>query len=169
MNLIKTSIDGLVVLKPTIFNDPRGSFTEFYNKKNINKLLGQVNFVQDNESESSKGVLRGLHFQKPPFAQSKLVRCIKGIVLDVALDLRNNSKTYGYFETTLLNGSDKNQLFIPQGFAHGFVVLSNYADFEYKCTEYYDPTDEGCLLWCLLGSRRKTMHNHSEIIPKNHF
>ncbi len=147
MNLIKTSIDGLVVLKPTIFNDPRGSFTEFYNKKNINKLLGQVNFVQDNESESSKGVLRGLHFQKPPFAQSKLVRCIKGIVLDVALDLRNNSKTYGYFETTLLNGSDKNQLFIPKGFAHGFVVLSDSAIISYKVDNYYNAEFESGIIW----------------------
>ena len=147
MNLIKTMIDGLVVLKPTIFKDHRGYFMESYHQKNINKLLGNVNFVQDNESESSRGVLRGLHFQKPPYAQAKLVRCLTGSVLDVVLDLRKDSKTYGCFETTLLSEENKNQLFIPKGFAHGFVVLSETAIFSYKVDNYYNPEAESGIIW----------------------
>ena len=147
MNLIKTTIDDLVVLQPTIFKDHRGYFMESYHQKNINKLLGNVNFVQDNESESSIGVLRGLHFQKPPYAQAKLVRCLKGSVLDVALDLRKDSKTYGCFETTVLSQENKNQLFIPKGFAHGFVVLSETAIFSYKVDNYYNPDSESGVLW----------------------
>jgi len=147
MNLIKTTIDDLVVLQPTIFKDHRGYFMESYHQKNINKLLGNVNFVQDNESESSIGVLRGLHFQKPPYAQAKLVRCLKGSVLDVALDLRKDSKTYGCFETTVLSQENKNQLFIPKGFAHGFVVLSETAIFSYKVDNYYIPDSESGILW----------------------
>ena len=147
MNLIKTTLDGLVVLKPTIFKDNRGYFMESYNQKNINKLVGNVNFVQDNESESSRGVLRGLHFQKPPYAQAKLVRCLKGSVLDVVLDLRKDSKTYGIFETTLLTEENKKQLFIPKGFAHGFVVISETAIFSYKVDNYYNPDSESGVLW----------------------
>ena len=147
MNLIKTKLDGLVILRPSIFKDHRGCFMETYNKKNINKLLGNVNFVQDNESESFKGVLRGLHFQKPPYAQAKLVRCIKGEILDVVLDLRNNSKTYGMIETTLLTEINKNQLFIPKGFAHGFIVLSDYAIFSYKVDNYYNSESESGIIW----------------------
>jgi dTDP-4-dehydrorhamnose 3,5-epimerase len=147
MNLIKTTIDGLVLLQPTIFNDHRGFFMESFHKKNINNLIGDINFVQDNESESSRGVLRGLHFQKPPYAQAKLVRCLKGSVLDVALDLRKDSKTYGHFETTLLSQENKNQLFIPKGFAHGFVVLSETAIFSYKVDNYYNPDFESGILW----------------------
>ena len=147
MNLIKTTIDDLVVLQPTIFKDHRGYFMESYHQKNINKLLGNVNFVQDNESESSIGVLRGLHFQKPPDAQAKLVRCLKGSVLDVALDLRKDSKTYGCFETTVLSQENKNQLFIPKGFAHGFVVLSETAIFSYKVDSYYNPEAESGIIW----------------------
>ena len=147
MNLIKTKLDGLVVLKPTVFKDNRGYFMECYNQKNINKLLGNVNFVQDNESESSQGVLRGLHFQKPPHTQAKLVRCLKGSVLDVALDLRKDSKTYGCFETALLSEENKNQLFIPKGFAHGFVVLSETAVFFYKVDNYYNRDSESGILW----------------------
>ena len=147
MNLIKTMIDGLVVLQPTIFKDHRGYFMESYHQKNINKLLGNVNFVQDNESESSRGVLRGLHFQKPPYAQTKLVRCLTGSVLDVVLDLRKDSKTYGIFETTLLTEENKNQLFIPKGFAHGFVVLSETAIFSYKVDNYYNPEAESGIIW----------------------
>ena len=124
MNLVKTKLDGLVVLKPTVFKDNRGYFMESYNQKNINKLLGNVNFVQDNESESSRGVLRGLHFQKPPYTQAKLVRCLKGSVLDVVLDFRKDSKTYGIFETIVHSQMKiKKQLFVPKGFAHGFIVL----------------------------------------------
>ena len=147
MNLIKTTIDGLILLKPTVFEDERGYFMESYNHKNINKLLGNVHFVQENESKSSKGVLRGLHFQKPPFSQAKLVRCLKGEILDVALDLRKKSRTYGLFETTLLSDKNKNQLFIPKGFAHGFVVLSESAIVSYKVDNYYDPNYESGVLW----------------------
>jgi dTDP-4-dehydrorhamnose 3,5-epimerase len=147
MNLIKTKLHGLVVLKPTIFKDDRGYFMESYNQKNINKSLGNVNFVQDNESESFRGVLRGLHFQKPPYAQSKLVRCLKGKVLDVALDLRNDSKTYGMIETILLSEENKEQLFIPKGFAHGFVVISESATLSYKVDNYYKPEFESGIIW----------------------
>ena len=147
MNLIKTTLDGLVVLKPIIIKDRRGYFMESYHKKHTNKLIGNVKFVQDNESKSSRGVLRGLHFQNPPYAQAKLVRCLKGSVLDVALDLRKDSKTYGCFETTLLSEENKNQLFIPKGFAHGFVVLSEKAIFCYKVDNYYNSDSESGILW----------------------
>jgi len=147
MNLIKTKLDGLVVLKPTVFKDNRGYFMESYNQKNINKLFGNVNFVQDNESESSRGVLRGLHFQKPPYTQAKLVRCLKGSVLDVALDLRKDSKTYGIFETISLTEENKKQLFIPKGFAHGFIVLSKSAILSYKVDNYYNPESESGIIW----------------------
>ena len=147
MNLTKTTIDGLVVLKPTIFKDNRGYFIESFNQKNINKLLGNINFVQDNESESTRGVLRGLHFQNPPHAQSKLVRCLKGSVLDIALDLRKDSKTYGHFETNLLTEINKKQIFIPKGFAHGFIVLSESATFSYKVDNYYNPESENGIIW----------------------
>ena len=120
---------------------------ECYNRKNVHNLVGDVNFVQDNESESSRAVLRGLHFQKPPFSQAKLVRCLKGGVLDVALDLRKNSKTYGHFETTLLTHENKNQLFIPKGFAHGFVVLSESAVLSYKVDNYYNCKSESGIIW----------------------
>jgi dTDP-4-dehydrorhamnose 3,5-epimerase len=164
MNLIKTMIDGLVVLKPTIFKDHRGYFMESYHQKNINKLLGNVNFVQDNESESSRGVLRGLHFQKPPYAQAKLVRCLTGSVLDVVLDLRKDSKTYGCFETTVLSEENKNQLFIPKGFAHGFVVLSETAIFSYKVDNYYNPDSESGVLWNDLDLNIDWKINKKEII-----
>ena len=147
MNLIKRTIDGLILLKPTVFKDERGYFMESYNQKNINKLLGDIHFVQDNESESSRGVLRGLHFQKPPLSQSKLVRCLKGEILDVALDLRKKSKTYGLFETILLSDKNKNQIFITKGFVHGFVVLSKSAIVSYKVDNYYDPNYESGVLW----------------------
>lgn len=147
MNLIKTSIDGLVLLKPTIFKDYRGYFMESYNQKKINKLLGNVNFVQDNESESSRGILRGLHFQTPPYTQAKLVRCLKGTILDVALDLRKDSKTYGCFETNILSDDNYNQMFIPKGFAHGFVVLSETAIFSYKVDNYYNSKYESGIIW----------------------
>ena len=147
MNLIKTKLDGLVVLKPTVFKDNRGYFMESYNQKNINKLLGNVNFVQDNESESSRGVLRGLHFQKPPYTQAKLVRCLKGSVLDVILDLRKDSKTYGIFETIVLSSENKEQLFVPKGFAHGFIVLSESAILSYKVDNYYNPESESGIIW----------------------
>ena len=147
MNLVKTKLDGLVVLKPTLFKDNRGYFMESYNQKNINKLFGNVNFVQDNESKSSRGVLRGLHFQKPPYTQAKLVRCLNGSVLDVVLDLRKDSKTYGMIETFLISEENKEQLFIPKGLAHGFVVLSESATLSYKVDNYYKPEFESGIIW----------------------
>jgi len=164
MNLIKTKLEGLLVLKPTIFKDNRGYFMESFNKKNINKLLGNINFVQDNESESSRGVLRGLHFQKPPYTQAKLVRCLKGSVLDVVLDLRKSSKTYGVFETISLTEENKKQLFIPKGFAHGFVVLSKSAIFSYKVDNYYNPDSESGVLWSDLDLNIDWKINKNEII-----
>ena len=164
MNLIKTKLDGLVVLKPTVFKDNRGYFMESYNQQNINKLLGNVNFVQDNESESSRGVLRGLHFQKPPYTQAKLVRCLKGSVLDVVLDLRKHSKTYGIFETISLTEENKKQLFIPKGFAHGFIVLSKSAIFSYKVDNYYNPDSECGILWSDLDLNIDWKINKNEII-----
>ena len=147
MNLFKTTLDGLLVLKPTVFNDNRGYFMESYNQITLNKFLGNINFVQDNESKSFKGTLRGLHFQNPPYTQSKLVRCVKGIVLDVALDLRKNSKTYGQFESVILSDKNKKQLFIPKGFAHGFLVLSESAIFSYKVDNCYNPKSENGVIW----------------------
>ena len=147
MNLRKTKIEGLLILKPTILKDKRGYFIESYNQMTVNKLLGNINFLQDNESESSRAVLRGLHFQKPPYAQSKLVRCVKGIVLDVALDLRKKSKTYGHFETTVLSSENKEQLFVPKGFAHGFIVLSESAILSYKVDNYYNSKSESGIIW----------------------
>ena len=164
MNLIKTKLDGLVVLKPTVFKDNRGYFMESYNQKNINKLLGNINFIQDNESESSRGVLRGLHFQKPPYTQAKLVRCLKGSVLDVALDLRKDSKTYGIFETISLTEENKKQLFIPKGFAHGFIVLSKSAIFSYKVDNYYNSDSESGVLWSDLDLNIDWKINKNEII-----
>jgi len=164
MNLIKTMLDGLVVLKPTIYKDYRGCFLESYHKKNINELLGNINFVQDNESESYRGVLRGLHYQNPPHAQAKLVRCLKGKILDVALDIRKDSKTYGMFETTLLSEENKNQLFIPKGFAHGFIVLSESAIFSYKVDNYYNADSESGIIWNDIDLDINWMINKEEII-----
>ena len=147
MNLIKTNIDGLIILKPIVFKDNRGYFMESYNKTHLNKLLKKLDFVQDNESVSLRGVIRGLHFQAPPFAQSKLVRCLKGEVLDIALDLRKKSKTYGQFESVLLSEANKKQLFVPKGFAHGFVALSDTATVSYKVDSHYDSNYECGVLW----------------------
>ena len=164
MILFKTTFDSLVVLKPNIFKDNRGYFMESYNQKKISNLLGNVNFVQENESESTRGVLRGLHFQKPPYAQAKLVRCLKGSVLDVVLDLRKDSKTYGIFETFLLTEENKKQLFIPKGFAHGFVVLSEIAIFSYKVDNYYNSDFESGVLWNDLNLNIDWKINKKEII-----
>ena len=137
---------------------------ESFNKKNINKLIGNINFVQDNESQSTKGVLRGLHFQKPPYAQAKLVRCLKGSVLDLALDIRKDSKTYGKFEATILSDENKKQLFIPKGFAHGFIVLSETAIFSYKVDNYYNPDFECGVLWNDLDLNIDWKINNKEVI-----
>ena len=173
MNVIKTKIDGLVIIEPKLFVDERGYFFESFNQRDFTSVVGNVTFVQDNESKSSYGVLRGLHFQKPPFAQNKLVRCVKGAVLDVAVDIRKESPTYGQYVECLLCAHDEEgtriakkyaghnfncqlstfncqlgqQLYIPKGFAHGFVVLSQQAVFQYKCDEFYHPEAEGAIAW----------------------
>ena len=173
MKVIKTKIDGLVIIEPKLFVDERGYFFESFNQRDFTSVVGNVTFVQDNESKSSYGVLRGLHFQKPPFAQNKLVRCVKGAVLDVAVDIRKESPTYGQYVECLLCAHDEEgtriakkyaghnfncqlstfncqlgqQLYIPKGFAHGFVVLSQQAVFQYKCYEFYHPEAEGAIAW----------------------
>lgn len=147
MNVIKTKIEGVVIIEPRVFRDDRGYFFESFSQQRFNELVAPVTFVQDNESRSTYGVLRGLHFQKPPYAQSKLVRVVKGVVLDVAVDLRKDSPTFGQYEQVLLSEDNKRQFFIPQGLAHGFVVLSPEAVFQYKCDNYYAPQAEGNVRW----------------------
>ncbi|MBR4399305.1 MAG: dTDP-4-dehydrorhamnose 3,5-epimerase [Fibrobacter sp.] len=145
-NFIKTSIEGVTIIEPTVFGDARGYFMETYSKRDFAEGGIDVDFVQDNESRSRKGVLRGLHFQKKN-PQGKLVRVIEGEVFDVAVDLRKNSPTFGKWEGVVLSAENKKQFYIPEGFAHGFVVLSETAAFVYKCTRFYDPKDEGGLMW----------------------
>lgn len=147
MKLIKTDISGLFILKPVIYKDKRGSLIESYSLKKSKKLFGEIDFIQDNDSTSCKGTLRGLHFQNPPFSQTKLVRCLHGKILDVAVDLRKNSKTFGQYQSILLTASNKFQLFIPKGFAHGFVVLSEFAIVSYKVDNYYSPKHESGIIW----------------------
>lgn len=144
MEIIKTEIEGVLIFKPRIFTDSRGYFFESYSKKVFDDAVGYpVDFVQDNQSKSSRGVVRGLHFQKPPFTQAKLVRCIRGSVLDVAVDLRKDSPTFGKHVAVELSEENGLQLFVPRGFAHGFSVLSDEAVFQYKCDNYYAPESEG--------------------------
>ncbi|MDE5806938.1 MAG: dTDP-4-dehydrorhamnose 3,5-epimerase [Muribaculaceae bacterium] len=143
MEVIKTEIEGPVVLKPRVFTDARGYFYESYNKEEFDRLVYPVDFVQDNQSMSTFGVMRGLHFQRPPHAQAKLVRCIKGKVLDVAVDIRKDSPTYGKHVAVELSEENMLQFFIPRGFAHGFVVLSDVAVFQYKCDNFYAPEADG--------------------------
>ena len=143
MDVIKTDIEGVVILQPRIFTDARGYFFESFSKKEFDEKVLPVDFVQDNESCSSYGVMRGLHFQRPPFTQAKLVRCVKGAVLDVAVDLRKSSPTYGRHVAVELTEDNHLQLFIPRGFAHGFAVLSDTAVFQYKCDNYYAPQADG--------------------------
>lgn len=143
MEVIKTPIEGVVIIEPRIFTDARGYFFESYSKREFDEKVRPVNFVQDNESCSTKGVMRGLHFQRPPFAQSKLVRCVKGAVLDVAVDIRKGSPTYGKHVAVELTEDNHRQFFIPRGFAHGFAVLTDIAVFQYKCDNYYHPEADG--------------------------
>ena len=164
MNVIKTAIDGVLIIEPHVFTDARGYFFESFSQREFDEkvapILGHtINFVQDNESKSSYGVMRGLHFQRPPYTQSKLVRCVKGAVLDVAVDIRKGSPTYGQHVSVILAGADMigspsplgegwdeavhRQFFIPKGFAHGFAVLSETAVFQYKCDEFYHPEADG--------------------------
>ena len=147
MKFIETKISDLIIIDPRIFGDNRGYFLESYNKKKFEEVIGITSFIQDNESKSSKGVLRGLHFQKPPFEQAKLVRCIEGEVLDVAVDIRKNSKTYGNHVAVLLSAENKRQLFVPRGFAHGFLVLSDSATFAYKVDNTYAPEFDTGIRW----------------------
>lgn len=147
MKVMQTDIEGLLVIEPRVFTDQRGYFSETFSRKMFEEQVAPVQFVQDNESYSRRGVLRGLHFQRAPFAQAKLVRVAKGEVLDVAVDLRKGSPTYGKHSAIRLSLENKLQLFIPKGFAHGFIVLSDEALFQYKCDNYYAPDHEGALLW----------------------
>ena len=143
MEVIKTAIEGLVIIEPKVFGDARGYFFESFSQREFEEKVRKINFVQDNESMSSYGVMRGLHFQAPPFTQSKLVRCVKGKVLDVAVDIRKGSPTYGKHIAVLLTEDNHRQFFIPQGFAHGFAVVSETAIFQYKCDNFYHPEADG--------------------------
>ena len=147
MEIIRTEIEGVVILVPRIFRDARGYFFESFSVREFEEKVARTIFVQDNESCSSYGVIRGLHFQKPPFTQAKLVRVIKGAVLDVTVDLRKDSSTYGKHVAVELTEDNHRQLFIPHGFAHGFAVLSDEVLFQYKCDNYYTPQSEGGILW----------------------
>ena len=147
MNIIKTSIEGVVIIEPRLFKDERGYFFESFNQREFEEKVCKTTFVQDNESKSGYGVIRGLHYQKPPFAQSKLVRVIKGAVLDVAVDIRKGSPTFGQHVAVELTEENHRQFFIPRGFAHGFSVLSEEVIFQYKCDEFYHPEVEGTIAW----------------------
>ena len=148
MEIIKTDIDGVFIIEPKVFGDSRGYFFESFNAREFALKTGlNVNFVQDNESMSHYGVLRGLHFQNPPYAQSKLVRVVQGKVVDVAVDIRRGSPTYGKYVMAELTGENHRQFFVPRGFAHGFAVLSDVAVFQYKCDNFYAPASEGAIAW----------------------
>ena len=146
MKINKTFIKDLLIIEPQLFKDDRGFFYETYNKKNFEKII-KANFIQDNESKSNRGVVRGLHFQLPPFEQAKLVRCVNGKILDVAVDLRVNSKTYGKFFSIELSSKNNKQLLVPKGFAHGFQVLSEAAIVSYKVDNYYNPKADSGIIW----------------------
>ena len=143
MEVIKTDIEGVFIIEPRIFKDARGYFFESYSQREFEQKIGKIDFCQDNESMSTYGVMRGLHFQRPPFTQSKLVRCVKGSVLDVAVDIRKGSATYGKHVAVELTEDNHRQFFIPRGFAHGFAVLSDVAVFQYKCDNFYHPEADG--------------------------
>ena len=147
MKIIKTPIEGLLIIEPRVFGDERGYFFESYSERDFTEAVGPVKFVQDNESKSRYGVLRGLHYQKEPYAQAKLVRVVSGAVLDVAVDIRPGSPTFGQHYAVELTGENHRQFFIPKGFAHGFVVLSPEVVFQYKCDEFYHPEAEGGIAW----------------------
>ena len=147
MKFSKTNINGLFIIEPNEIKDQRGYFLESFNTRKFNSEIQNINFIQDNESKSSKGVLRGLHYQNPPFTQSKLVRCIEGEVLDIALDIRRGSPTYGFYHSIKLSKENKKQVFIPKGFAHGFLVLSDCATFSYKVDNPYSPEHDSGIRW----------------------
>ena len=143
MEVIKTAIEGVYIIEPKVFGDARGYYFESFSEREFKEKVGDIHFVQDNESMSKYGVMRGLHFQRPPYAQSKLVRCVKGEVLDVVVDIRKDSPTYGQHVAVLLTEENHRQFFIPPGFAHGFAVLSESAVFQYKCDNFYHPEADG--------------------------
>ena len=147
MNVIKTAIEGVFILEPRLFEDARGYFFESFNQREFEEKVGKTVFVQDNESKSSYGVVRGLHIQKPPYTQSKLVRVVKGAVLDVAVDVRKGSPTFGQHVAVELTEENHRQFFIPKGFLHGFSVLSEEVVFQYKCDNFYAPASEGAVAW----------------------
>lgn len=147
MEVIKTEIEGVVIIEPRIFKDERGYFYESFSQREFEEKVCRTVFVQDNQSKSSYGVVRGLHFQKPPYCQSKLVRCIKGAVLDVAVDIRKGSPTFGKYVAVELTEDNHRQFFVPRGFAHGFAVLSEEAVFQYKCDNFYCRESEGSIAW----------------------
>jgi dTDP-4-dehydrorhamnose 3,5-epimerase len=147
MEVIKTKLEGVVIIEPKVFGDSRGYFFESFSQREFEEKVRKINFVQDNQSMSCYGVMRGLHFQAPPFAQSKLVRCVKGRVLDVAVDIRKGSPTYGEHVAVELTEDNHRQLFIPRGFAHGFVVLTDEVVFQYKCDCFFAPQHEGAIAW----------------------
>ena len=147
MEVVKTEIEGVVIIEPRIFKDDRGYFYESFSQREFEEKVCRTVFVQDNQSKSSYGVLRGLHFQKPPYCQSKLVRCIKGAVLDVAVDIRKGSPTFGKYVAVELTEDNHRQFFVPRGFAHGFAVLSKEAVFQYKCDNFYCKESEGSVAW----------------------
>ena len=147
MEVKETKIKGCYIVEPKLFGDERGYFFESYSERDFTEKIGAIKFVQDNESKSCYGVLRGLHFQKPPYAQSKLVRCVVGKVLDIAVDIRKGSPTYGEYVSVELSEDNHRQFFLPQGMAHGFAVLSETAIFQYKCDNFYAPQSEGALAW----------------------
>ncbi|HCD7552912.1 TPA: dTDP-4-dehydrorhamnose 3,5-epimerase, partial [Citrobacter farmeri] len=148
MNVVRTDIPDVLILEPTIYSDERGFFFESFNQRAFEDIIGyKINFVQDNHSKSTKGVLRGLHYQSEPYAQGKLVRCIIGEVYDVAVDIRKSSTTFGQWVGIRLSAENKRQLWIPEGFAHGFLVLSEVAEFLYKTTNFYKSDCEGCIAW----------------------
>ena len=147
MKVIDTEIEEVKIIEPRIFKDERGYFFESFSERDFNSLVRPIKFVQDNESKSSYGVLRGLHFQKPPYTQSKLVRVIKGKVMDVAVDIRKGSPTFGKYVAVELTEDNHLQFFVPRGFAHGFIVLSEEAVFQYKCDNFYAPQSEGAIAW----------------------
>lgn len=143
MEVVKTEIEGVYIIEPRVFKDSRGYFFESFSQREFDEKIGHIEFVQDNESMSTYGVMRGLHFQRPPYSQAKLLRCVSGRVLDVAVDLRKGSPTYGKHIATELSEENHRQFFIPKGFAHGFAVLSPTAVFQYKCDEFYHPESDG--------------------------
>lgn len=147
MNFIKTDIEGVYIIEPKVFGDARGYFFEAFSQREFNENVCETVFVQDNQSKSCYGVLRGLHFQKPPYTQAKLVSCVRGKVLDVAVDIRKGSPTFGRYVAVELSDDNHRMLFVPKGFAHGFSVLSDIAVFQYKCDNYYAPQSEGAIIW----------------------